>query len=439
MKHQSNISGRDVYVVDGSRTPFLKAKGIGPFTGSDLAVAAGSALLNRQPFSPSELDEVIIGSAMPGPDEANIARVIALRLGCGDKVPGFTVMRNCASGMQALDNAALQIASGRSNLVLAGGTDAMSHAPLLFNERMAGWLASWFSTRSTGQKLALLTKFRPSFLAPVIALLRGLTDPIVGLNMGQTAEKVAYRFNITRDQMDEFANQSHLKLAQAYADKRMTEVVPMIDKKGKVYLKDDGFRADSNTEKLGKLKPFFDKKYGMVTPGNSSQITDGACLLLLASADAIKKYKLPVLGKIVDSQWSALDPSQMGLGPVHAATPILERQNLRPSDLDCWEINEAFAAQVLGCFAAWDDEEYCKTQLNLQGAFGAPSLDKLNREGGAIAAGHPIGASGARIVLHTLKSMEQRNESRGMAAICIGGGQGGAMYLERVTEVKGHE
>ena len=439
MKHQSNLSGRDVYIVDGSRTPFLKAKGIGPFTGSDLAVAAGTALLNRQPFAPSAIDEVIIGSAMPGPDEANIARVVALRLGCGDKVPAFTVMRNCASGMQALDNAAMQIASGRSNLVLAGGTDAMSHAPLLFNQKMAGWLGQWFGAKTAGQKFALATRLRPSFLAPVIALLRGLTDPIVGMNMGQTAEKVAYRFNITREQMDEFACQSNLKLAQAYADHRMTEVSPIIDNKGRVYLQDDGMRPDSTVEKLGKLKPFFDKKYGMVTAGNSSQITDGACLLLLASAEAVKKHGLKVIGRIVDSQWSALDPTQMGLGPVHAATPILERQKLKPNDMDCWEINEAFAAQVLGCFAAWDDDEYCKDQLGLTGVLGAPSIDKLNRDGGAIAAGHPIGASGARIVLHVLKSLEQRNESRGMAAICIGGGQGGAMYLERVTEVKGHE
>lgn len=439
MKQKSNLSGRDVYVVDGSRTPFLKAKGIGPFTGSDLAVAAGMTLLNRQPFSPSDLDEVIIGSAMPGPDEANIARVVALRLGCGDKVPGFTVMRNCASGMQAIDNAAMQIANGRSDLVLAGGTDAMSHAPLLFNQKMAGWLASWFAAKGMGQKIGLMTQFRPSYLAPVIALLRGLTDPIVGLNMGQTAEKVAYRFNISREQMDEFAVQSHLKLANAYAENRMSEVAPIIDYKGKVYPEDDGIRADSSVEKLSKLKPFFDKKYGMVTPGNSSQITDGACLLLLASADAVKKYNLKVIGRIVDSQWSALDPSQMGLGPVHAVTPILDRQKLKPQDIDCWEINEAFAAQVLGCVAAWSDEDYCKNQLGLNEAIGGPSLDKLNREGGAIAAGHPIGASGARIVLHVLKSMEQRNESRGMASICIGGGQGGAMYLERVTEVKGHE
>ncbi|STY29194.1 beta-ketoacyl-CoA thiolase [Legionella wadsworthii] len=439
MKQKSNLHGRDVYVVDGNRTPFLKAKGIGPFSGSDLAVAAGIPLLNRQPFAPTELNEVIIGCAMPSPDEANIARVTSLRLGCGDKVPAFTVMRNCASGMQALDNAAIQIASGRSDLVLAGGTDAMSHAPLLFNQKMTSWLASWYASKSIGQKLGLLTQFRPAYLAPVIALLRGLTDPIVGMNMGQTAEKVAYRFNITREQMDEFAVQSHLRLAKAYEEHRMNEVTPIIDSKGRIYSQDDGIRADSTVEKLAKLKPFFDKKYGMVTAGNSSQITDGACLLLLASAEAVKKYGLKVMGRIVDSQWSALDPSQMGLGPVHAATPILQRHKLKPEDMDCWEINEAFAAQVLGCIAAWNDEDYCRTQLGLDSAWGGPSLEKLNRDGGAIAAGHPIGASGARIVLHILESLEQRNESRGMASICIGGGQGGAMYLERVTEVKGHE
>jgi acetyl-CoA C-acetyltransferase len=439
MKHQSNLSGRDVYIVDGARTPFLKAKGIGPFTASDLAVEAGMSLLNRQPFEPSDIDEVIIGSAMPSPDEANIARVVALRLGCGDNVPAFTVMRNCASGMQALDNAAMQIASGRSNLVLAGGTDAMSHAPLLFNQKMTSWFVKLFGAKTVGQKLALATQLRPSYFTPIVALMRGLTDPIVSLNMGQTAEKVAYRFDVTRQQMDDFSCQSHHKLTQAYAEHRMSEVVPMIDNKGRVYLQDDGVRPDSTVEKLAKLKPFFDKKYGMVTPGNSSQVTDGACLLLLASAEAVKKYGLKVIGRIVDSQWAALDPSQMGLGPVHAATPILQRNKLKPNDIDCWEINEAFAAQVLGCVAAWDDEQYCKEKLGLKDVLGAPSLDKLNRDGGAIAAGHPIGASGARIVLHVLKSLEQRNESRGMAAICIGGGQGGAMYLERVTEVKGHE
>ncbi|MFA5960705.1 MAG: acetyl-CoA C-acetyltransferase [Tatlockia sp.] len=435
MKQKSNLNGRAVYVVDGNRTPFLKAKGVGPFSGADLAVAAGEALLKRLPVSPTDIDEVILGSAMPEPDEANIARIVALRLGCGNKTPAYTVMRNCASGMQALDNAALQIASGRSNLVLAGGTEAMSHAPLLFNQKMASWLAGWFAAKNTKQRLGLITSFRPSYLVPVIALLRGLTDPIVCMNMGQTAEKVAHRFNITREQMDAFALQSHLRTARAFAEGRMEEVTPVIDKKGQTYSEDDGMRADSSIEKLAKLKPFFDKKYGMVTAGNSSQITDGACLLLLASAEAVKKYKLPVIGRIVDSQWAALDPSQMGLGPVHAAAPILQRNHLKPDELDCWEINEAFAAQVLGCLTAFNDETYCREELGLKEALGELSLTKLNQDGGAIAAGHPIGASGAKIVLRVLETLKHQNGKRGMATICIGGGQGGAMYLERVTEV----
>lgn len=432
---KTNITGRNVYIVDGNRTPFLKAKGPGSFTASDLAVQAGSALLSRQAFAPSDLDEVILGCAMPSPDEANIARVVALRLGCGDKVAGFTVMRNCASGMQAIDNAALNIATGRSDLVLAGGTEAMSHAPLLFNQGMAKWLSQWFMAKSLTNKLALATKFKPSYLTPVIALLRGLTDPIVGLNMGQTAEKLAFKFGITREEMDSFAQSSHLKLAKAYSEGLMNEVSPMIDKKGKVYNQDDGLRVDTTVEKLAKLKPFFDKKYGMVTAGNSSQVTDGAALLILASADMVKKYNLPVLGRLVDTNWGALDPSEMGLGPVFAATPIMQRQNLKPNDFDAWEINEAFAAQVIACLRAWEDEDFCKTSLGLQEAMGAPSLSILNQDGGAIATGHPVGASGARIVLHALEVLRRNNGKRAMATICIGGGQGGAMYLERVTEV----
>lgn len=435
MKRNPNLKGRDVYIVDGCRTPFLKAKAHAAMSASDLAVAAGKPLLNRQAFRADQLDEVIIGAAMPGPDEANIARVVALRLGCGDKVPGFTVMRNCASGLQAIDNAAQQIASGRSDLILAGGCDAMSHAPLLFSRHMSAWLADWMSAKTIGQRLRLVTRFRPAYLKPVIALMRGLTDPVVGLNMGQTAEKLAFRFNLSREHLDAFALESNLRAARAQKEGHMSEVVPMIDGRGQVYMTDDGVRADSTLDKLAKLKPFFDKKYGMVTAGNSSQITDGATLLILASADAVKKYNLPVLGKIVDVQWAALDPSEMGLGPVHAATPIMQRHHLKPNDFDCFEINEAFAAQVLACSAAWNDASYCQTHFGEQEAMGAPDAAKLNPDGGAIALGHPIGASGARIVLHVLKSLEATNGKRGMASICIGGGQGGAMYLERVTEV----
>jgi len=439
MRKESNLSGKAVYVVDGNRTPFLKAKGLGPFSASDLAVSAGIPLLMRQPISPIDLDEVILGAAMPGPDEANIARVVALRLGCGERVPGFTVMRNCASGMQALDNAAMQIATGRSQLVLAGGVDAMSHAPLLLNDKMAAWIARWFMAKNMQQRAGLLIQLKPSYFTPVIALLRGLIDPIVGLNMGQTAENLAFKFQITREEMDAFASESHLRAIRANAEGKMKEVTPIIDCKGRVYSQDDGIRADSTVEKLATLKPFFDKKYGMVTAGNSSQITDGACVLLLASEEAVKRHRLKIMGRIIDSEWAALDPSQMGLGPVHAATPILQRHGLNPNDIDCWEINEAFASQVLACMRAWDDLEYCQNELKLPHAIGAPSLDRINQEGGAIALGHPIGASGARIVLHVLENLKQQQGARGMAAICIGGGQGGAMYVERTTEVNHHD
>ena len=191
-------------------------------------------------------------------------------------------------------------------------------------------------------------------------------------------------------------------------------------------------RADSSLSGLTKLKPYFDKKYGRITPGNSSQITDGAAWLILASEAAVEKWQLQPLGKITDTQWAGLDPAQMGLGPVHAATPILQRHGWGLEAIDVWEINEAFAAQVLGCLAAWASGDYCRDELGLSSALGNLPIDKLNVDGGAIALGHPVGASGARIVLHLLHVLRARQGKRGVAAICIGGGLGGAMLVEAV-------
>jgi acetyl-CoA C-acetyltransferase len=423
---------RRVHVIDGARTPFLKAKvGPGPFTGSDLAVAAGRPLLARLPFEPAAFDEVIVGAALPSADEANIARVISLRLGCGEKVPAWTVMRNCASGLQALDSASVNIVAGRASLVLAGGTDAMSHAPLLFGNAMVKWLAQWYAAKSFGQRAALATRFRPSFLAPVIAILRGLTDPVVKLSMGSTAEIVAKRFGITRQMMDEFAVESHRRVAFAQDNGHFAEIEPIYGPDGTVYPADDGVRRDSSVEKLAKLKPVFDRNYGNVTAGNSSQVTDGAAMLVLASDDVVREYGLKPLGRIVDTHWGALDPSEMGLGPVHAITPLLMRHGYSWADMDAVEINEAFAGQVLGCLAAWESESYCREHLGLDRAFGKLDRAKLNVDGGAIAVGHPIGASGARLVLHLLKVLERTGGRRGVASLCIGGGQGGAMLVER--------
>ena len=423
-----------VYIVDGTRTPFLKARNRpGPFAASDLATDAGRALLVRQPFAPTDLDEVILGCAAPSPDEVNIGRVAALRMGCGEKVPGWTVMRNCASGMQSIDSAIAQIRAGRSDLVLAGGVDALSRAPLLFNDTMVVWLANWYAAKTMGQRAALLAKFRPAYLAPVIGLMKGLTDPIVGLLMGQTAENLAYRFGITRADMDAYAAESHRRVLAAQREGHFARsLVPLYDKAGKLYAADDGVREDSTPENLAKLKPFFDRKYGNVTAGNSSQVTDGGAWVVVASERAVDKHKLVPRGRIVDSQWAGLDPAQMGLGPVYASTPILKRHGLGLNDLDAWEINEAFAAQVIACLRAWEDDAFCRDELGLPGALGALDRAKLNVDGGAIALGHPVGASGTRIVLQVLEVLERTGGKRGMAAICIGGGLGGAMLVERV-------
>src|SRR5213076_1691205 len=200
-----------IYIVDGARTPFLKSRNRpGPFAASDLATDAGRALLLRQPFAPEALDEVILGCASPSPDEVNIGRVVALRIGCALKVPGWTVMRNCASGMQALDSAITNIRGGRSNLVLAGGVDALSRAPLLYSDKMVLWFANFSSARTLGAKAGAFLNLRPSaVLSPVIGIMKGLTDPMVGLLMGQTAENLAQRFGITREQMDAFSVRSH--------------------------------------------------------------------------------------------------------------------------------------------------------------------------------------------------------------------------------------
>jgi acetyl-CoA C-acetyltransferase len=356
-------------------------------------------------------------------------------MGCGQKVPGWTVMRNCASGMQAIDSGIANIVSGRSRLVLAGGVDALSRAPLLYGDKMVLWFSDLAATKTTSQRLAAFARLPvKSLLAPVIGIMKGLTDPMVGLLMGQTAENVAHRFGITREQMDAFSVRSHQRVFKAQDEGRLAagggEVEALYDAKGNVYTLDDGVRRDASMAGLKKLRPFFDRKYGNVTPGNSSQITDGAAWVLLASEEALKEHGLTPMGRIVDSEWAGLDPAQMGLGPVHAATPILRRHNLGLNDLDYWEINEAFAAQVLGCLAAWRDAEYCREQLGLDGALGSLDENKLNVDGGAIALGHPVGASGTRIVLHLLKTLKRSNAKRGIACICIGGGLGGAMLVE---------
>jgi len=425
---------RDVYIVDGSRTPFLKAKGKrGDFSASDLATRAGSSLLAKHGLTPSLLDEVIMGCVIPSEDEANIARIIALRMGCGNNVTGWTVQRNCASGMQSIDSAYKNIAIGRSDLIVAGGTEAMSLAPLIFQPSMVNWLGRFGQSKTFIKKCSAISQIRPGFFKPIISLMHGLTDYLTNHNMGQSTEELAYKFNITRKEMDEFALQSQQRACLAQDNKYFDdEITTIYDTKGNYYSSDTGVRRDTTIDALSKLRPTFDRKFGSITPANSSQVSDGSAMLLLASKQAVDKYKLPVLGRIVDTSWAGCDPVLMGLGPAYAVPPLLQKHNLTLQDINYWELNEAFAAQTLACLKAWESTDFCQTELGLDKALGSISQDKINVDGGAIALGHPVGASGARIVLHTLKVLERTDERLGVATLCIGGGLGGAMLLERV-------
>jgi acetyl-CoA C-acetyltransferase len=427
---------RAVYIVDGARTPFLKARtGPGPFTPVDLAVQCGRPLLLRQPFAPDAFDQVILGCVNVIADEQNPARVAALRLGCGTAMTAFTVQINCGSGMQSIDTAFRYIREGTCDLILAGGAEALSHAPLVLKQDAVEFLAAMNGSKTPIQKLKVASAFRPDMLTPVVGLERGLTDPITDLMMGQTAELTGFLFGVTREEADAYANESHHRLARAQKEGWLDgEVEPAFARDGTLHDHDDGVRPNSSVEKLSTLKPVFERPYGKVTAGNSSQITDGASWVILASEDAVKKHGLKPLAMIRDSEWSALDPSVMGLGPVLASSALLQRAGMSVEDVELWELNEAFAAQVLSCLAAFEDEEFGQKVLGLPGAAGTIDREKLNVDGGAVSLGHPVGASGNRIVLHLINAMKRLGLKRGVATECIGGGQGGAMLIEMVEE-----
>jgi acetyl-CoA C-acetyltransferase len=360
----------------------------------------------------------------------NIARVAALRLGCGDNMSAWTVHRNCGSGMQSVDIAFRGIADGRMDLVLAGGTEALSRTPLIVRDAAVDWLGRWRTTSSPTERMRLLGELDPHWLAPVIGLERGLTDPVVELSMGQTAEVLAYRFAITRAEADGYAAESHRRLAHAQAQGWLDEIEPMCDRDGEVFDHDDGVRPDTSPERLAALKPAFEPPFGNVTAGNSSQITDGACWLILAFERAVNAHGLTPLARSVDSEWAALNPSIMGLGPTLAATPLIERNQMAFDAIELWEINEAFATQVLACLKAWEDDTFCRDVLGLPQPCSRIPHERLNVDGGAISLGHPVGASGTRLVLHLIHALRRNGLRRGIATECIGGGQGGAMLIE---------
>lgn len=421
-------------IVDGVRTPFTRAgSALAPLSAVELGRHAVSALLTRTGIQPEFVDEIIIGCVGQPADAQNIARVVALRAGIPQDKPAMTVHRNCASGMEAVTTAAERACAGHGEVFVAGGTESMSQMPLYFSKSAMNKFAALSRARSGMQRAAAATAFRLADFAPVIGLRLGLTDPVSALNMGQTAEVLAREFGIRRDVQDAFAVRSHLRAAAAASllKAEISSVFVPTGKKGPRGLvdADNGVRPDSSLEKLARLKPIFDPVMGSVTAGNSSQITDGAAALLVCTEEAAERHGWQPLGRLVSYAYTGCDPKRMGLGPVRAAEAALHQAGWRLEDMDVVEINEAFAAQVLAVLKCWKDPVSAR-RAGLEEPLGEVDDTRLNRRGGAIALGHPVGATGARLILTALGQLRETGGKRALATLCIGGGQGGAVCLE---------
>jgi acetyl-CoA acetyltransferase family protein len=412
----------ELFIIAGLRTPFCRAgTDFDALSADDLGRHACTALLLRTGIDPGLIDEVIIGCVAQPPEAANLARVIALRSCIPEKTPAVTVHRNCASGMEAITTAHQRMAAGQGDLFLVGGAESMSRIPFYYPHRTVAKFAALAKAKDIGQKITAMADFRPRDFKPRIGLQLGLTDPFSGKIMGDTAEILAREFHLSRQLQDAFAAASHRK-ALAAADCLLEEIAP-VHLPGKAVVRDNGIREDSTPEKLAKLRPIFDRQSGSVTAGNSSQVTDGAVALLVGSERAAAKLGIEPLGRLTGYAYTGCDPDRMGLGPVHA----IARCGRSPDEADVIEINEAFAAQVLAVLAALKDPNRCGVSL-------PPTEiphEKLNRRGGAIALGHPVGASGARLVLTALHQLRETGGKSALATLCVGGGQGAALWLER--------
>lgn len=433
---------KTAYLAYGIRTPFAKAgtdlKQVHP---AELGRHALTELIAQSNLSHDKwgeiVDEVIIGNTGSPADAANISRVIALKAGLPEHVSAYTVHRNCASAMEAITQAATKIQAGQGDVYIAGGTENMSQMPLMYNQRATRFFEKLSKARSVGERLSVLKDIPlKDFLKPRIAIMEGLTDPFYDINMGQTAEIVAKEFGIKRSEQDEFALWSHQKTIKAQQNHIFdNEIAPYSippDFKSTLTV-DSGPRANQSIEALAKLRPFFDKKFGSITAGNSCPITDGAVMVAVVSEEGLAKLDgLKPIAKITGFAYAGLDPRRMGLGPVFSTKKLLDKTGAKLQDFDVVEINEAFAAQVIGCLKAFESKKFFDEHFGGSPCLGAIAPEKLNPNGGAIAIGHPVGATGARIVLTAALEMNRKGASKALATMCIGGGQGGAVSLEAV-------
>jgi acetyl-CoA C-acetyltransferase/acetyl-CoA acyltransferase len=416
----------DIAILEGIRTPFAKAYGpLASVTTQELGRIATTAVLERAGLRPDQVDQVVFGNVAMPPDAANIARVIALLSGIPRDRIAHSVQRNCASGMEALTTAAQLIQLGEARTIVAGGVESMSRIPLLYNREATELYLRLGKAKNWRQRMSTLLRFRPRHFKPVLGVQLGLTDPVCGLIMGDTAENLVRDFNLSRQEQDAFALESHRRASEAQKRGILAqEIVPV-----NTLREDAGPRKDQTMEALARLKPFFQKN-GTVTVGNSCPITDGAAALIVMPGDAVRAEGRRPLGYLRAYAYAGCDPARMGLGPVFATSKLLQKTGLSLSDFELIELNEAFAAVALGNEKAFASPHFAREHLGREAALGEIDPNRLNVNGGAIALGHPVGATGTRLALTLLKELRRRNLRRGLATLCVGGGQGAALLLE---------
>ena len=418
-----------VAIIDGLRSPIAKANGklnsvevdtLGSIIAKELVLQTG---LEYEMF-----DEVIIGNVAQPVGSANVSRIIATLAGFPQSTPAYTVHKNCASGMQSISSAIEKILAKRGDLYLVGGVESMSNIPILFDTKFKDLLMQLNTAKKPMDKLKILSSFRLNFLKPTIGLIAGLTDPISGKIMGVTGENLANEFGISRQEQDEFAVQSHLKAQKAIEENIFQdEIHPIMTHQASI-AQDDGVRFNQTMQALGKLRPIFDRN-GTVTAGNASQVSDGAAFLIVCSESKAKELGLEPLAYISDYAYAGLDASRMGLGPVFATKKLFDQTQVTLKDIDLIEINEAFATQVIANIKAFESKSFCKKTFG-SNPLGEIDESILNIHGGAIALGHPVGMSGSRIVLHVAKQLRAKGLQRGLATLCVGGGQGASFLVE---------
>jgi len=420
---------RRVAIIGGIRIPFCRAHSVYTETSNqDMMTATLSGMVKRFDLKGQTLGDVALGAVIKHSKDWNLARESVIGSGLSLKTPGVDMQRACGTSIEACIHIGNKIALGQIDAGIAGGTDSISDAPIVFDDRLREILLASSRGRSFMQKLSPWFRLRPSFLAPQLP---SVVEPRTHLSMGESMEKTAKEFEVSREHQDQLALSSHIKAAAAYDAGFFDDlVIPYKDAE-----EDNNIRRDSTFEKLQSLKPVFDKKTGAgsLTAGNSTPLTDGAAAVLLASEEWAAKKNLPVVAYLTYCKVAAVNfigDDGLLMAPAYAVSDMLKDANLSLQDFDFYEIHEAFAAQAIATIKAWQSEQFCRERLGRNAAMGPIDLSKLNVKGGSIAIGHPFAATGARVISTMAKLLNENGGGRGLVSVCTAGGMGVTAILE---------